>query len=591
MRGAVPLNVALEVIGQHVTLASIPDNPFQPAPPPGGPSATGRARPKTADTAAPKPLRYRLCLWDTAKGWVYTEASQANIADWVSGKPWKDEKDGNPIFAKLHKEKKDTSTARGFVLPDHAIALLHFVQRRNLYISVRDTGPLSLRRITEGYACKPHEILEKSLKRKAVEKNTRALETLRTDIDALCRKDDDESRNLHVMYKVNREELAKGQATRTTGTFPPVRTYEFDGAVKAKPLVDNLKMQVEAALPTSKDQVGSPAVDIQGLIGWWATLTAGKTRIDIPVGILRVGEKNRGELAKHPDGVPVPFDAARGGVPVDAFTGDYDLHDVFRTQGTSLNNPQPRPQTPAYDRNTPRAAASGEIRDLYTLVDELAGDPGLIRKRRVPAGDDPTKASAELQSDRYANVIQHGPQSYYGSYLKDHNEKIRADQAKLVWGLFPPIRRGGHKMLETKPEAPVTSLFKPDEDGIAAFCPAKDGFQDVYVLFGTEEVLQYYQDRGLRKSAWSFGRAQDEYVLLNMSNEAWSILNQERGLAAGNRFYDWDDANHPCNRIVRTMIHDQTNPPTYTVVLANPLRDGVKQRTAGAYRFIAGPAS
>ena len=55
-----------------------------------------------------------------------------------------------------------------FIRSEDIQKFIEFAETHNMYIGVRDTGALSLNRIGEGCACKPHNILEKSIKNKSV---------------------------------------------------------------------------------------------------------------------------------------------------------------------------------------------------------------------------------------------------------------------------------------------------------------------------------------------------------------------------------------------------------------------------------------
>jgi hypothetical protein len=64
----------------------------------------------------------------------------------------------------LKKFKNDALVVKEFVTAEHKQAIATYCKKNNVILSVRDTGNLSLQRINEGAKAKPHTILEKSIK-------------------------------------------------------------------------------------------------------------------------------------------------------------------------------------------------------------------------------------------------------------------------------------------------------------------------------------------------------------------------------------------------------------------------------------------
>lgn len=64
----------------------------------------------------------------------------------------------------LEQYRDEALVSREFVTPEHKNSIAVFCQKKNVILSVRDTGSHSLLRVAEGAKPKPHSILEKSIK-------------------------------------------------------------------------------------------------------------------------------------------------------------------------------------------------------------------------------------------------------------------------------------------------------------------------------------------------------------------------------------------------------------------------------------------
>lgn len=82
-----------------------------------------------------------------------------------------------------YKKGKDT---HAWVTETHAASILRACKRYKFCVSIRDTGPDSIDRIKQGYPCKGHDILHKSLKESSIKKIT--LTPKRNDIDSIAKK-------------------------------------------------------------------------------------------------------------------------------------------------------------------------------------------------------------------------------------------------------------------------------------------------------------------------------------------------------------------------------------------------------------------
>ena len=82
--------------------------------------------------------------------------------------------DNRPLAIQMHKiiEKfwDDNLVMKEFVTEEHMNAIAKYCKQKNVILSVRDTGKLSLDRLEEGAKPKPHSILEKSIKESSLAK-------------------------------------------------------------------------------------------------------------------------------------------------------------------------------------------------------------------------------------------------------------------------------------------------------------------------------------------------------------------------------------------------------------------------------------
>lgn len=113
---------------------------------------------------------------------IYTivESEEAiRLDDWVKTIHYVIEKFN--IF-NIEKFWNDDLVEREFVTKEHKEAIAKYCKQKNIILSVRDTGKLSLDRIEEGAKPKPHTILEKSIKESSLAKfHPEAAEALRSE--------------------------------------------------------------------------------------------------------------------------------------------------------------------------------------------------------------------------------------------------------------------------------------------------------------------------------------------------------------------------------------------------------------------------
>ncbi len=203
-------------------------------------------------------------------------------------------------------------------------------------------------------------------------------------------------------------------------------------AAGVKDLIEKLLGKAEDHLTTLSSQMKG---NYEGIVGWWFKIrvvshidpcfkdksgtSVNQVEVNIPVGVLRVGQKDAGSDASAPHGVPMSFKKVRNasyGVPCDGYTGDYDLHCIYRGNRKPFDDEDPsyRPKT-AHHR-APTATAATQT--LHSLGAHLHGLNTVLSRERNEA--DPTKPSTRKDklADRLSLLIQHGPQSLYRLFVE-----------------------------------------------------------------------------------------------------------------------------------------------------------------------------
>ncbi|HYH97052.1 hypothetical protein [Hyalangium sp.] len=260
------------------------------------------------------------------------------------------------------------------MLQQHAEKIQELCAKHRFYISIRDTGALSLQRLREGYAAKGHHILDKSLKEKSLD---------------------------------------------------------------AK----------ETVLPSgfSRDQILGMC---GGFVGYWQSLEQKKQ----PLGVRTVGKwqlkrSAGGARWSHIPG-PERYDhyvtfqdiKTAGHVPPDAYTGDYDMHEILVSAGSGrFIRAVSTPDDVSEERMLFQYHLVGESKLRMMLQQGFSiGAAALInnsirRSRNSAAG---------LVEDKFAQVIQHGAQHNYPAFMltqeRDHKSNwvpslIRPDPPVIVF--------------------------------------------------------------------------------------------------------------------------------------------------------------
>lgn len=362
-----------------------------------------------------------------------------------------------------------------FMCAGDALNMAAYVQLHDVFISVRNTGCQSVARLSEvdaGYACKGHDILGKSIKPKSLNKArtdlTGAIATLPTD------------KNARVRF------------TKTPSATSP---WWSPGGNCSLPSAYDTWSAYSACGPLRSflEQLTPPVAIVpkaSGFVGWWVEIEiqiqdkAELTTLSVPIGILKVGpspfaadpEKMPMVSAGTPCGVGVSFaqlasptgPTTASGAPVDAYTGDYDLHCIFD------------PPT----ATAPADSATGDRKQgrVGTVLAHLATPLSGFKRLRQRVEPNPTWVWDSLGS-----LFQHGQQGSYDTFVLRQN-----------YGL-PALQQGpGYHH-----EKAVPSQLVPDADGVLAFCP--DG--GVHIMSSLPEVLAFYRANSLDGSTFTKGIA------------------------------------------------------------------------------------
>ena len=505
-----------------------------------------------------------------------------------------------------------SAEARAFVRAEHVAPLVNYACGRNAIISVRNTGSLSLTRIGEGKACKPHAILEKSLKSSALKKEREKLERLLTFVGRPTRPTghlllfgpracDPVSPNLSTHPRTDFSHGVEAGAKYRIGSLTTIQ----EALQSSGFFPDRFADATDNTAPPD-----TPDPRWAGLVGWWWTLTYithqfdalrtyanrdftvnGQTRkgkdlgdwtfswdddhnivaaafsVSIPMGILHIGptpiaERGVGMLFSN-----IPNAAA---VPPDAFTGDYDLHDLIRLD--VAGNPYQPAVTPdplaAPVHRGPTALPTTAVPPLLPprtrLVDELEELRAHYLYRQRAGGF----------ADTYARLIQHGPQNLYRAFRRQQREAANQALATGIRQLtarmparpagpgapgrrapgrpLPPVNTARQELEAAQQQLMreyrgaiedlvhqdplVAALYDPDEGSVVAFAPptAPAGNPRVFVMRNLDQLIQFYGDVGLHalNDPFTRGKGLEKDVKAHLSLPMRTFWAAEK--AAGN---------------------------------------------------------
>ncbi len=529
-------------------------------------------------------------------------------------------------LARLGREN-EVALAGAYVREADIPIFLEFAAANQVYVGVRRTGSPSVERLAATYACKPHYILEKTLKAKTIEPVEEALIRLEGALKTLFGSTADGAHRLLVELRpplrLGNEQRAMGDASQKPERLELKKGDLFPGGARANDLLKGEKACSAADEDTARAFLTyaleclerANKDDVKGLVGYWFRLrvewqSAAKPSpgeddwksqaftleptlagekplrlpldVDVPLGILRVGPRDQ---APEPDearksrrsglkiaarfGLPVPFaelDRLKK-TPPDAYTGDYDLHCLFKklTAPASLpalvkDSASPtaagarqvegtvaRPQTAMkqHGREVGQETAKSDLErlkgethqsgehkkryevpevkvhsswdlDLLTELGSMVYWLGVgLDRTRAEVGGPATWAAPKQVRDRYARLIQHGPQSLYERFLRFANSIDRdGELGRVILKLDDPGTRSGVtdaeienalKQYEERTEHYLDSLFKVDEDGVIAFTPERE----VWLLENDAAVREFYQRKHFEACPWTLGTLED----------------------------------------------------------------------------------
>ena len=466
----------------------------------------------------------------------------------------------------------DRTWTGAYMHPAHAVKFLHFAVTERVYVGARRTGTDSIIRICEGFGCKPHTILGKSLKSKSVDPPRQ--EFARLDLVTLLETNrvrsvrlsppDNQADTLFTVGPPGAPSAGPGKAlaeahlvtraftavTTTTGGFDSLLDAGGTPAGDVFPYrltLDVLPEGSDAPVAAAKaqaialaDRVSAAfesAMDAKwrGYVGFWCTLEVTlvsglPVTIGVPLGVLRVGVT---AAHGHAPRAGVPFLFCPDGVPLpaDGYTGDYDLNCVYREYlrdgklvisppvlafsasalahyEVEAHDPAAHPWGPKEDLLKGTALARPLEGQLQIWIDRL--NHLCQRSRHVDPGGG---APLQLKPDRYAQVLQHGPQSLYERFVQ-----IQRSANPVVIGAADSPRCSAADQVAAKhlSENPFTALMEADNDGVLAFTPAGE----VAILQTRPEVLAFYRRHDIVQSAWTEGHGEAVGALTQLRLQA-----------------------------------------------------------------------
>lgn len=400
----------------------------------------------------PQPVTYTGFTWDELDSAASGDTSITNPS----------------LRNKFRLDKKDENFA--FMCTGDIRNMVKFAYDNKVYISVRNTGPQTIACLTKaGYACKPHEIGNKTIKPKSTKgakadlQRFRSLQPLPTSI-TFCASPSDPTPGTNPWWK----NVLPAYTPTLVNKDGQLALSNASAGATLKDIADTLEKLFEGASAAA-----------EGLVGWWVTIKAGSAEFTVPIGILKVGQLNT--VDKTPvnrAGEGVLFGAAGPFPPLDAYTGDYDLHCVF------MEYKQPAQGTVAgvYDGSYQGG--------LGSVVRSLNRDTPFVRQRQQPDGS--------LVTDPLARLFQHGPQGGFDDYLLRHNHELPYLQHKLA------VAQGASSDYHQEiPNNKSIGLLAPDDEGVLAFTP--DGA--VHLMTSLPQMLAFYRCNGLDSDPFTLGTA------------------------------------------------------------------------------------
>jgi hypothetical protein len=283
---------------------------------------------------------------------------------------------------------------------------------------------------------------------------------------------------------VSIRETGKNSLTRLHEGYPAKGHHILDKSLKDKSLT-----LVRSALEANGtwDLIQEKCL---GFVGYWESNVAG---VKIPIGVRTVGRWIVSSAGNAWTYVPdqalsydyyVPFaDIARvGSVPPDAYTGDYDMHEILVPSGTgrhmrALSTPAAFKEADALFNFTKDETW---LRTNLVHIGASIGIAGVINRKINRKRKNPTNPS-ELIADSFAQVIQHGPQHGFPAFT------LTQETTDAAWV---------HSLINFDPPVLAFSPVK-DEDG------EKPEGQSMRILWSVEAIIKHlYTAAGCTPSPW-----------------------------------------------------------------------------------------
>ena len=273
--------------------------------------------------------------------------------------------------------------ANRFVYKPHMELIQKVCERHNFIITVRETGKYSVERIEQGYPCKPHDVLEKSIKGSSLKDKDKVDETLRSAVISKVKQ-------LQI-YGFIGHWGKDDEGRKTLLGVRTITTHENNLPLLNQVGVEGTKAAAQN-YPTQK--------------------TKNKYKTWISLDYLE------NELS--------------GQVPQDTLTGDYDTHDIVYARASGVKRgtrvPSDSPDEKRFIDYINSAIFDGIKRLGYNINDSKLSETkrldkkGLKLRRTNAKGYDGTTEQPNTVPDENTtknpfSVIQHGPQQAYVAHI------------------------------------------------------------------------------------------------------------------------------------------------------------------------------
>lgn len=289
-----------------------------------------------------------------------------------------------------------TAIGAKFVDPAHIQVIQHVCEKHGFIATFRDAGKHSIKRIQAGSPCKPHAVLEKSIKEKSIADKDFVDVDLQDDV-----KEKVEQLNLWGLIG-HWGKNGRGQHTllgiRTVATHEP-----------RKPLLDQDGKELETgegqlyagALHAAKEKAAKRAKN--------QTLSDPKRLKEVQLHQQYQTWVSLSYLERPPNLIPG-----------DALTGDYDMHEMIHAKGSGQRGGRVISESPEegrfsdllnnaiFEAQEKRNQLSKTFHETVAPIENWPENAQKPTNYRIPPGS--------TRHNPYA-LIQHGPQHAYGAYI------------------------------------------------------------------------------------------------------------------------------------------------------------------------------